>query len=200
MSAVTIILLVLPFAIKTEGREILYFMRFELRFLCYGMFLIVFLNTIFLIWIHRGRIRNEVNRKILKTILVLCIIFLPAFVADLFFEKFRMNQKVLYGLDFSMFFYLVWNVISIVYTAQYLITKITIVPGVSISENFIRKFSISVKEKEIISLIVKGYTNKMISDSLFISAQTVKNHVYNIFQKVSVKSRTELIFLINQFI
>ncbi len=200
MSVLTIILLVLPFAVKAGGREILDMMRFELKFVCYAMFLIAFLNTILLIWVYRRRIQHEINRKILKTILLICLIFLPAFIADLFVEKFRMTLQVLnYGIDFEIIFYLVWNVISIVYIIQYLITKITVVPSVRLSEDFVRKYSISAKEKEIISLIVKGYNNKLIADCLFISSQTVKNHIYNIYQKASVNSRAELVSLLNQY-
>lgn len=49
------------------------------------------------------------------------------------------------------------------------------------------------REKEIVALILQGKGNKEIEDALFISISTVKNHVHNIFQKASVKSRVQLI-------
>jgi len=39
------------------------------------------------------------------------------------------------------------------------------------------------REKEIIELLFKGYSNKQIGKALFISARTVKNHIYSIYRK-----------------
>ena len=52
---------------------------------------------------------------------------------------------------------------------------------------------ISEREQEIIHLIFKGMSNKKIEDTLSISYHTVKNHIYNIFQKLGVQSRGQLI-------
>jgi len=41
--------------------------------------------------------------------------------------------------------------------------------------------------------------NKEISDTLFISLQTVKDHIYRIFQKTDVKNRVQLINLIQSY-
>ena len=51
------------------------------------------------------------------------------------------------------------------------------------------------KEKEILSLLVRGKTNKEISHVLIISEHTVKNHIYSIFQKLKIKNRKELIYI-----
>jgi DNA-binding CsgD family transcriptional regulator len=58
------------------------------------------------------------------------------------------------------------------------------------------EYNISRREQEILQLILKGKTNKDIEDALFISIRTVKNHIYNIYQKFGVKTRLELIHLI----
>ncbi len=55
------------------------------------------------------------------------------------------------------------------------------------------KYKISSREKEILNLVLIGKSNKDIEDILFISYNTVKNHVYNIFSKIGVKSRGDLI-------
>ncbi len=49
------------------------------------------------------------------------------------------------------------------------------------------------REWEIVGLLGRGLANKQIADKLFISPATVKNHIYNIYQKTGVKSRVELI-------
>ncbi|NLW45467.1 MAG: response regulator transcription factor [Syntrophomonadaceae bacterium] len=47
------------------------------------------------------------------------------------------------------------------------------------------------REKDILDLVVKGNSNKEIAGLLYISEKTVKNHLTNIFRKLSVKDRTQ---------
>lgn len=49
------------------------------------------------------------------------------------------------------------------------------------------------REKEIIELVAKGTTNRLIAEELFISEKTVKNHITNIFRKLGVGDRTEAV-------
>jgi DNA-binding CsgD family transcriptional regulator len=58
--------------------------------------------------------------------------------------------------------------------------------------DFCGKYGISKRETEVISLISKGYTNQQISDALYISLQTVKDHVHRIFVKSGVQNRVQL--------
>jgi DNA-binding CsgD family transcriptional regulator len=43
---------------------------------------------------------------------------------------------------------------------------------------------LSDREKEIVQLVAQGFRNKEIGEKLFISEQTVKNHLHNIFDKL----------------
>jgi LuxR family maltose regulon positive regulatory protein len=52
---------------------------------------------------------------------------------------------------------------------------------------------LSQRELEVIHLVAAGESNRQIADHLFISEQTVKKHVSNIFIKFSVASRTQAI-------
>lgn len=49
------------------------------------------------------------------------------------------------------------------------------------------------REREIIELVIRGKTNEEIADGLFISIKTEKYHLYNVFQKMGVKNRLQLI-------
>lgn len=52
--------------------------------------------------------------------------------------------------------------------------------------------SLSTREKEILTLVANGLTNKEISLRLEISEYTVKNHLKNLFQKLHLNNRVQL--------
>ncbi len=60
------------------------------------------------------------------------------------------------------------------------------------------KTGLTFREIEVVSLIEKGFSNQEISDKLVISMSTVKTHVKNIFSKYNVRSRTELIMILQE--
>ena len=47
------------------------------------------------------------------------------------------------------------------------------------------------REREILKCITDGKSNKEISDRLFVSVETVKSHVKNLYKKLNVKNRVE---------
>ncbi len=47
------------------------------------------------------------------------------------------------------------------------------------------------RETEILSYLAKGYHDKEIADTLFVSVETVRTHVRNIYKKLHVRTRTE---------
>jgi two-component system, NarL family, nitrate/nitrite response regulator NarL len=51
---------------------------------------------------------------------------------------------------------------------------------------------LSAREREIVGLVAQGYKNKEMAEKMFISEQTVKNHLHNIFDKLGVSDRLEL--------
>lgn len=51
--------------------------------------------------------------------------------------------------------------------------------------------SLTRREIEVLILIARGKNNKAISEELFISEKTVKNHITNIFRKINVADRTQ---------
>lgn len=51
------------------------------------------------------------------------------------------------------------------------------------------------REFEIAQLVAHGKSNRAIASSLCVSQRTVENHLYSIFSKLDVASRTELAFV-----
>jgi len=60
-------------------------------------------------------------------------------------------------------------------------------------EDFCKRYEISPREAEIIRELCWGCSNQEIADRLFITLQTVKDHLYRIFIKTEVKSRIQLV-------
>ncbi|WP_064604601.1 LuxR C-terminal-related transcriptional regulator [Photobacterium sp. J15] len=50
---------------------------------------------------------------------------------------------------------------------------------------------LTTREKEILQLLVMGASNNEIAESLFVSENTVKTHLYNVFKKINVKNRMQ---------
>lgn len=57
---------------------------------------------------------------------------------------------------------------------------------------------LTAREMDVLHLLVQGCSNREIADRLFISIHTVKNHITNIFQKIGVNDRSQLIALVYQ--
>jgi DNA-binding CsgD family transcriptional regulator len=94
------------------------------------------------------------------------------------------------------------------YVASFAFLGLTVVPFILLAKyfsankgknSFFDNFNVSKREQEIILLILEGKSNKEIEEKLFISQNTVKNHIYNIFQKVGVNSRSQLFSLFRKF-
>ncbi len=80
-----------------------------------------------------------------------------------------------------------------------LLTQFSAKPEKDLSfEEFCRKFEVSPRETDIVREICNGLSNKEISDKLFISLQTVKDHTHRIYMKTNVKSRVQLIYRVKE--
>jgi len=62
-----------------------------------------------------------------------------------------------------------------------------------VSESFLSAYNITGREREIIQMVIQGKSNADIAGELFISLATVKTHLHNIYQKVGVDSRYDLL-------
>ena len=54
-------------------------------------------------------------------------------------------------------------------------------------------YELSAREEEVVRLVVRGLSTKQIAEQLFIAEHTVQRHLSNIFEKVGVRSRRDLV-------
>ncbi len=66
-------------------------------------------------------------------------------------------------------------------------------------EDFFEKFNITDREKEIILLMLQSYRIKDIAARLFIAESTVKGHISQIYSKVGVNNKSELLEVLEKY-
>lgn len=65
--------------------------------------------------------------------------------------------------------------------------------------HFASQYQLTSREQDILRILLMDKNNQEISDALFISVGTVKTHVHNIFQKVNVTKRSQLLKLYYEY-
>jgi ATP/maltotriose-dependent transcriptional regulator MalT len=55
------------------------------------------------------------------------------------------------------------------------------------------RLSLSQRELQILELIVEGKSNKEIAETIYLSLDTVKSHMKNVYQKLGVHSRSQAV-------
>jgi len=66
-------------------------------------------------------------------------------------------------------------------TARQAMEHLTHLPGSELTE----------REREVLTLVARGYTNKQIADTLFVTEKTARNHVSHILDKLGLSRRSE---------
>jgi DNA-binding NarL/FixJ family response regulator len=59
-------------------------------------------------------------------------------------------------------------------------------------------FALTSREREIVTAVAQGYANKQIATALTISTRTVENHLRNIYEKLHINTRTQLLSILHR--
>lgn len=146
----------------------------------------------------RAAYTSDPNRKIFYYVLYILAFYFPlSFLSELFADFF-LEEADYFSYLFTLFVLFCWfltvlvnNILSFKHAN---LSQITAIP-----DSFIDKFSVTLREKEIIDLLLHGESSKSIHQDLDISIRTVDTHIYNIYKKCEVSSRIELANLISKF-
>jgi DNA-binding CsgD family transcriptional regulator len=135
---------------------------------------------------------HDYDRKIIAPVLFLLMIVQCALL--LFLER-----GPYIGLIFIFVFFAGNTFLPLYFSYGTLLSVFTVEPEKNISfEEFCLKYEVSPRESDIVREICNGLSNKEISEKLFISLQTVKDHTHRIYTKTNVKSRVQLINLVKE--
>lgn len=144
-----------------------------------------------------SRIGNPVVRSFVRTGLIFNSVMMVLALAQFFVRSLPAAPVILrdYGL-IEVAWYLGADTLLLVFGLRYLFrTEVKL--ACDLPEHFVEKYGISPRECEIVSMMVQGLGNRKIGETLFISALTVKNHIYHIYQKTGATNKIQLLNLIN---
>ncbi|OHD55737.1 MAG: hypothetical protein A2Y33_13940 [Spirochaetes bacterium GWF1_51_8] len=109
------------------------------------------------------------------------------------------NPSLGFSLPFPVLF-IFMNIAMIIYGFSFFTVKSLEYPGTALATPVLtEKFPLSDREVEIIRHLIAGLSNREIGEKLFISEFTVKTHVRNIYHKMDIKNRLELLEAIKDY-
>ena len=166
-----------------------------------SLFFIVLLYPVTIFFLHWRSIQNRVLERVAKTLFISFIPFLALMMLfdmgiprglTIFIEEVLHIPSAIYVPYYL--FYLLMNGLLLFYGFRHYIDRKHGVSGERrLDENFLRDFGITAREREIITLLIEGYSNRRIGEALYISPATVRTHLHNIFEKCGAENRYELI-------
>jgi DNA-binding CsgD family transcriptional regulator len=90
-------------------------------------------------------------------------------------------------------FFFSMNLLWLYFASKHLhLPKIRIIDNSSALVRLKSIYGLSNRESQIVSSIIAGKSYKEIADQLFISYETVKTHINNIYRKCNIKNKMEL--------
>jgi DNA-binding CsgD family transcriptional regulator len=173
-----------------------YEMMVSVQRLVFSVFMICVYAAVFVVLLFMSRNRVEHEKRFSRAMGLLYLLYIMLCTAA--FTLSGLHEIIPFVF---VFFLLSWHLIPILFMNLYLEKYHGQTTSVqhdfeALLNQFSDRFEISKREKEVISLISKGLSNQEISEALFISLQTVKDHIHHIFVKTGVKNRVQLTNLI----
>lgn len=165
------------------------------------IFYLVLLLTLVIINRNTYRIKMKSVAISVGLYIKILLVFLPIFIVESLFLLFMTEDYEIKYLSLPhILFILLWNVMNMVLISKYFFKPISEKNNIDINRDFLKEYGITPTEMEIIKLIKNGLSNKEIAFERQSKEKTIKNHVYNIYQKLEIRSRVELINLLNSYL
>jgi DNA-binding CsgD family transcriptional regulator len=151
-----------------------------------------YISAYLLVMFYSSKLTEKLDRNFIRVFGSWYLAFVILSMTPLILSEFHSLFRQLFLL-----FFLSWHLIPILFLNIYL--NRCRKPAYELPEDFEMRLEafaaqheISKRECEVVRLICQGLANQEISDTLFISLQTVKDHIHRIFVKTGVKNRVQL--------
>jgi DNA-binding CsgD family transcriptional regulator len=131
------------------------------------------------------------RRRMSRAGFAFCFAFVGTGVAvDYLFQRSQILRGAWpLGVFFIPLMYLLWNIFVLRYLYRVLVPRLA-AQGPALD---FARFGLTARESEIVERVAEGLSNKEIAARLDIAENTVRNHLYAIFQKTGAKSRVDLL-------
>lgn len=148
-------------------------------------FLMVFVYSIVMMWRNLLTIDDIYSRNICLVINIVSMILIPTSIVILFFPAFKGIAYPIYVLAFSI-------IMLIYFFTRFKVDSRNQADSLELTSEGLEKYHITDRELEVIKLVCQGKSNKEIALAMTISVNTVNNHIANIFEKMDISSRMDL--------
>lgn len=159
--------------------------------------LLVILYEIILTVINYKCIGNKDLKRAVNIFTLISTLFLPLFIFEAIrpYIPFLQDMIILKTMSLPLYF-LILNAFSLVFAYRYFNSP-NFVENDRLTDYFIKKYSITGQETNVIELLLSGLTYKQIAEKLYISNKTVDNHIQNIYKKLEVSNKIQLFNLVH---
>ncbi|MCQ2412549.1 MAG: response regulator transcription factor [Sphaerochaetaceae bacterium] len=151
----------------------------------------MYIYCIVVLWVNLKNIDDKPVRNICLTINIVSLSLIPLSILSVFFSVVSDFSYPIYILAFS--------IVALVYLfVRFGIDRQEEQNKPTLDYESLQRYKISEREFSVVKLICEGMTNKEIAQELSISVNTVNNHVANIFNKMEVRSRIDLLKILKE--
>ncbi|MGI6349783.1 MAG: response regulator transcription factor [Eubacteriales bacterium] len=168
----------------TQGFTAQVFLFMISYFLPITMFLVVVCGIVGFSLAHKVSDLNK--RHHLRQFSTICIVFLPFIILDITVARTSI-------VVFTFAGFLGGSVLSFMYFSNYFYVNYNSDVEYSAAEAFYAQHNISQRERDVVELLLQGLSNPEIAKALFLSENTIKTHVRNIYKKLKINNRYQLI-------
>lgn len=144
------------------------------------------------------------SRQVLRNARIVMIISIFGIMESIFYWYQATYSTAVYGFGF-LYRYIAFDVLKLMICLiglQYLLKSMNDLFEHKSHDDKLKEFctqyELTVRQKEIIALVIEGHSNKEIGQLLNITEGTVKTHIYNIFKKSDITSRNQLMQRVNK--
>lgn len=156
-----------------------------------AVFLTMYVFCLVTLWLNLKSIENKQSRDVCLAINIVSLSLIPLCFFSLFFPTVKEFSYPVYVLAFSI-------IMLVYYYSRFTLDVEKGKKHSTLSLESLSSYKITEREFSVIQLICEGLTNKEIASELSISVNTVNNHVANIFDKMGVRSRIDLLKLLKE--
>lgn len=193
------VMMAVTFSMYELEENIYYRLVTQFRYAGGSAFIFTSAYCIFIMTRAYSSITNRQTLFLIRYFIITTAVFIPGFIYDVAASS-NLRSMEMSNVIFIRVYFLVWSLSSIVLLFTYLVRKVSFGrEEVHLAQEFVKKFSITRREEEIIGLLLKNNTYSKIGERLFISPKTVERHVSNIYRKSRVASRDEFVSLMASY-